>query len=571
MKEAIAILTGGGPAPGMNTVVGSVAKTFLRQGYRVIGLHEGYTGLFNPSPRTVDIDYPMADGIFNQGGSFLQMSRFKPKDSDFENNFNLKFFTDNNIKLLVTVGGDDTASTANRIAKFLEAKKYPIANIHVPKTIDNDLPLPKGTPTFGYESAKDKGAVIARAVYVDARTSGNWFVLAAMGRSAGHLAFGIGEACHYPMIVIPEMFDKTEITVEKIVNLVISSIIKRKIMGMDYGAAVISEGVFHALSDEEIRKSGIHFTYDEHGHPELGKVSKAHIFNEMIEKKFKELGLKVKSRPVELGYEIRCQTPIAYDLTYCSELGIGVHKLFAEGKTGCMVYVDSEGNVSPLYLKDLQDPTTGKIPPRLVDIKSDKFSSVVETILNAITPADYEAAKQYVSKIYGLDTNRARTAVDVTTYEDSEDDEYNIVLKKKGWKYEYSVDVKINSGEINQSAISEEDKWISASDASYRKGIERKYLRTVQQMMDKIAPNQPIKSIYGISRFDTQNLLLYGEITYYVRSEDGVTYVIKYAPSDKCLTGVFVHKDFHELWQQMKREKKQDQKEGINTIIEKCY
>ena len=76
MKEAIAILTGGGPAPGMNTVVGSVAKTFLRQGYRVIGLHEGYTGLFNPSPRTVDIDYPMADGIFNQGGSFLQMSRF---------------------------------------------------------------------------------------------------------------------------------------------------------------------------------------------------------------------------------------------------------------------------------------------------------------------------------------------------------------------------------------------------------------------------------------------------------------------------------------------------------------
>ena len=298
MKDAIAILTGGGPAPGMNTVVGSVAKTFLRKGYRVIGLHEGYTGLFNPSPRTVDIDYPMADGIFNQGGSFLQMSRFKPKDSDFENNFNLKFFTENNVKLLVTVGGDDTASTANRIAKFLEAKQYPIANIHVPKTIDNDLPLPMGTPTFGYESAKDKGAVIARAVYVDARTSGNWFVLAAMGRSAGHLAFGIGEACHYPMIVIPEMFDKTEITVEKIVNLVISSIIKRKIMGMDYGAAVISEGVFHALSDEEIKKSGVHFTYDEHGHPELGKVSKAHIFNEMVEKKTKALGLKVKSRPV---------------------------------------------------------------------------------------------------------------------------------------------------------------------------------------------------------------------------------------------------------------------------------
>ena len=396
-NEAIAILTGGGPAPGMNTVVGSVAKTFLQKGYSVIGLHKGFTGLFREAPATENITFLKADEIFNLAGSFLRMSRFKPSDEDFEKRFNWQFFTENNIKLLVTIGGDDTASTANRVAKFLEEKRHPIANIHVPKTIDNDLPLPDCAPTFGYESAKDKGAVIARAVYVDARTSGNWFVMSAMGRSAGHLAFGIGEACHYPMIVIPEMFDKTEITVEKIVNLVISSIIKRKIMGMDYGAAVISEGVFHALSDEEIRKSGIHFTYDEHGHPELGKVSKAHIFNEMIEMKLKELGLKVKSRPVELGYEIRCQTPIAYDLTYCSELGIGVHKLFAEGKTGCMVYVDSEGNVSPLYLKDLQDPTTGKIPPRLVDIKSDKFSSVVDNIINAITPADYEAAKQYVA------------------------------------------------------------------------------------------------------------------------------------------------------------------------------
>ena len=357
MKEAIAILTGGGPAPGMNTVVGSVAKTFLAKGYRVIGLHYGYSGLFNPSPRYEDLTFTQADYIFNQGGSYLTMSRFK----------------------------------------FLEAKHSPIANIHVPKTIDNDLPLPAGTPTFGYQSAKEGGTVIGRAVYNDARTSANWFVVAAMGRSAGHLAFGIGSACHYPMIVIPEMFNKTEITVEKIVNLVVSSIIKRKIMGIDYGVAMISEGVFHALSDEEIKKSGIHFSYDEHGHPELGKVSKAHIFNEMLENKLKELKIKVKSRPVEIGYEVRCQTPIAYDLVYCSELGMGVYKLFSEGKTGCMVYISQDGFVSPLYLKDLQDPATGKIPPRLVNIDSDKIQQVIDNLMNYITPADYEAAKAYVA------------------------------------------------------------------------------------------------------------------------------------------------------------------------------
>ena len=396
-KGNIAILAGGGPAPGMNTVVASVAKTFLQKGYGVIGLHQGFKGIFSKTQSTENITFLLADGIFNRAGSFLRMSRFKPSDEDFEKNFNLDFFRENNIKLLVTVGGDDTASTANRVSRFLAAKEYPIANIHVPKTIDNDLPLPDGTPTFGYESAKDKGAVIGRAIYVDARTSGNWFVMSAMGRSAGHLAFGIGEACHYPMIVIPEMFNKTRITIDKIISLIVSSIVKRRIMGMDYGAAIISEGVFHELDEEEIAKSGIHFTYDAHGHPELGKVSKACVFNELLDRKLEELNLPVQTRPVELGYEIRCQTPVAFDLTYCSELGIAVYKLFRDGKTGCMVYVDNCGNVAPLYLKDLQDPATGKIPPRVVDITSDRFKTVVENILLAITPNDYEAARAYLA------------------------------------------------------------------------------------------------------------------------------------------------------------------------------
>ncbi|MBR2428612.1 MAG: 6-phosphofructokinase [Alistipes sp.] len=396
MKEAIAILTGGGPAPGMNTVVGSVAKTFLAKGYRVIGLHYGYSGLFNPNPRYEDLDMFRVDYIFNQGGSYLTMSRFKPSNEDFQKNFNLDFFKENNIKLLVTVGGDDTASTANRIAKFLEEKQYPIANIHVPKTIDNDLPLPAGMPTFGYQSAKNAGAVIGRAVYNDARTSANWFVVAAMGRSAGHLAFGIASACHYPMIIIPEMFNKTKITIDKIISLIVSAIVKRKLLNMDYGAAMVSEGVFHALDEEEILKSGIHFSYDDHGHPELGKVSKAEMFNTLLEKRCKELGIKVKSRPVEIGYEVRCQTPCAFDLVYCSQLGMGVYKLFSEGKTGCMVYISQEGYVSPLYLRDLQDPETGKIPPRLVDINADKIHQVIDNLMHYITEDDYEAAKAYL-------------------------------------------------------------------------------------------------------------------------------------------------------------------------------
>lgn len=396
MKEAIAILAGGGPAPGTNTVIGSVAKVFLNAGYRVIGLHEGYKGLFREDARCEDISFRMADDFFCRGGSYLQMSRFKPTPEDFENRFRLDFFTQNNVKLLVTIGGDDTASTANRIARFLREKQHPISNIHVPKTIDNDLPLPGGLPTFGYESALDKGSVIGQAVYADARTSGNWFIMVSMGRSAGHLAFGIGEACQYPMIIVPEMFDRTEITLCKIVDLVISSILKRKLLGLDYGVAVISEGVFHALKSEEISNSGLFFSFDEHGHPELGKLSKSHLFNDIIEKRVKEMGMSVKTRPVEVGYEVRCQHPVATDLIYCSELGLGVYKLFREGRTGCIVYVDKTGAVNCLELAQVQDPVTGKIPPRLLDINSDRFRAVTGGLMSYITPADYAAASKLV-------------------------------------------------------------------------------------------------------------------------------------------------------------------------------
>lgn len=392
MIKAIAILCGGGPAPGINTVIGSVAKVFLKDGYRVIGLHEGYKSLFSSEPRMVDIDFAFADDIVKKGGAALQMSRHKPKDADF----NTDFFVKNNVKLLVTIGGDDTASTANRISKYVSSQGVKLQNIHVPKTIDNDLPLAEGSPTFGYHTAKEEGVRIASTVYEDAKTSGNWFVISAMGREAGHLAFGIGAACHFPMIIIPEMFNKVNVTFDRILKLVISAMVKRQILGIGYGAAIISEGVFHFMTDDEIKNCGINFSYDDHGHPELGNVSKAHIFNTLLQQKLKELNLDIKCRPVELGYELRCVRPIAFDLMYCSLLGIGVKQLFDQGLSACMVTSDPKGDIAPLYLKDVEDEN-GKIKPRLVNMESQKADLIFNHALQYIEKSDYEAAKKYVS------------------------------------------------------------------------------------------------------------------------------------------------------------------------------
>ena len=390
MKKSVAIMCGGGPAPGINTVISTLAKTFLKDGYDVIGVHHGYKGLLSDDPSLVFFDFHRADRIFSLGGSTLIMSRFKPKDIDFK----ADFFKKHNVKLLVTIGGDDTASTANRLTKYVNSQDLDVAHVHVPKTIDNDLPLPDRNPTFGFHTAKDEGVRIGNTVYEDARTSENWFVMAAMGRSAGHLAFGIASACHYQMMIIPEMFNKTNITFEKIINMIISSIVKCKIQGIEYGVALVSEGVFHFMEEEEIINSGINFTYDDHGHPELGNVSKSHIFNYLLQVKLKELGLDIKSRPVELGYELRCCKPIAFDLTLCTLLGIGVKTLFDQGISGCIVSANSKGDITPLFLKDFED-NEGKIPPRLVDINSEMAQLFINNLFY-IKEKDYKEAKKYL-------------------------------------------------------------------------------------------------------------------------------------------------------------------------------
>lgn len=390
MNKTVAIICGGGPAPGINTVISTVAKLFLRDKFRVIGIHEGYKGLFSVIPSIIEFDYSIADKIFNKGGSILHMSRFKPSSKDMS----INFFIENNVKLLVTIGGDDTANTANRVTQFLKKNHIDISNIHVPKTIDNDLPLPGRNPTFGFHSAKDQGVKIGNIIEEDARTSQSWFVISAMGRSAGHLAFGIGTSCHFPMIIIPELFYNTKPTVKKIINLIISSIVKRKIEGINYGVAIISEGVFHVLDINELKELGLKFSLDNHGHPELGTISKSTIFNQLLQKELGNQNLDIRTRPNDLGYELRCCNPIGFDLTLCTLLGTGVYNFFKEGKSGCIVAANSDGELMPLYLNELQDEN-GKILPRMVNIHSD-FSKSCLMNLQFLSKEDSNEASIYL-------------------------------------------------------------------------------------------------------------------------------------------------------------------------------
>lgn len=389
-KKTVAILCAGGPAPGINTVVATITKRFLSDGYRVIGLNHGYSTLFKEVQNYIELTYEIADRIYLKGGSYLKMSRYKPNKEEF----NGRFFKKENIKLLVTIGGDDTASTANRISLFLEEHHVNIQNIHVPKTIDNDLPLPTGIFTFGFQTAKDEGTRLAKTILEDARSNDSWFVVSAMGRTAGHLALGIGNACHYPMIIIPEMFNKSKITFDNIMKLIISTMVKRKMMGINFGGVIISEGIFHYIDEEDIKNSGIIFSYDDHGHPELGLLSKSHIFNQLLEVELKKLNLKIKCRPVEIGYATRCVDPIAFDLRFCTTLGNAVKELYDNGDTRCIVISTPQGEYQALSMSDISDDE-GIIAPRLVNMQSQETKSIMKSF-ETLTTNDLDAAKTYL-------------------------------------------------------------------------------------------------------------------------------------------------------------------------------
>src|SRR5207253_3454244 len=149
------------------------------------------------------------------------------------------------VTMLVTIGGDDTAYSASQV--YLRAGGG-IRVAHVPKTIDNDLPLPAGVPTFGFETARHLGVAIVRNLAEDARTTSRWYLIVSMGRASGYLALGIGKAAAATLTIIPEEFRGRQVKIDELCDIILGSIIKRASAGTHYGVVVLAEGLIGAIA-----------------------------------------------------------------------------------------------------------------------------------------------------------------------------------------------------------------------------------------------------------------------------------------------------------------------------------
>ena len=369
IKNVVAIVCGGGPAPGINSVISAVTNEATRHGWDVLGIYDGFSRLARGEKNYIRLDAKNVSRIHLTGGCILKMSRFNPTKKESDLRAVVETLTELEVTHLVTIGGDDTAYSSTAVSEYARKVGRTINVVHVPKTIDNDLPLPEGIPTFGFETARAFGTTEIENLMEDARTSNNrWYFTIAMGRTAGHLALGMGRSAGAALTIIPEEFPQEKIPMQQVVDIITGSIVKRYLTGKNYGVAVIAEGVIEKIAPEDFSALGAVVT-DEHGHIRYSELDFGEILKQSVLKEIKRLGLNISIIDKEIGYELRCAPPIAYDIDYARSLGYEAAQFLMRGDTGALITIQDNQAV-PMRFEDIRDPETGKTRVRRVNISS---------------------------------------------------------------------------------------------------------------------------------------------------------------------------------------------------------
>lgn len=367
--DTLAILVGGGPAPGINSVIASATIEAINSGLRVVGLYDGYRHIAQgKSDRIVELTLDSVETVHTRGGSILRTSRTNPAKDEATLQNCVKALGDLNVRYLVAIGGDDTTYGATQIAKMTQGK---IGVATVPKTIDNDLPLPDNAPTFGFETARSVATNVVESLLEDARTTERWYIVIGMGRKSGALALGMCKSAGATLAVIPEEFPEGSIDLALVVDAIAGSITKRKAMGHSSGVAVVAEGIAERLAPEQLEKfQGL--TRDSYGHIRLADVPLGAVLRDALRDRLKELDVDIGVVPKDIGYELRCAKPVPFDVEYTRTLGYGAVRYLLEGGSGSLIAL-SGGRVTPLTLEQLQDPQTGRVRVRMVDTDTESY------------------------------------------------------------------------------------------------------------------------------------------------------------------------------------------------------
>jgi 6-phosphofructokinase 1 len=369
-SKKLAILVGGGPAPGINSVISAATIRSTLKKTNVVGLQEGFKGLIKGDlsyarPLTIR-DVERAHFL---GGSILGISRANPTRSEHTLESVVNSLQELDVDKLITIGGDGTAYCAAR----LQAQAKDRLNIvHVPKTIDNDIALPPEIDTFGFQTARHVGVEIVKNLMTDAKTTPRWYFVVTMGRKAGHLALGIGKAAGATLTLIPEEYPEKEGTIplDWLVDTLVCSIIKRRHEGKHYGVVVLAEGIIERLDPDELAQLQ-NIERNDRGYVRLGEFDFGQALKHAVQHRLHAFNLKdVTIIHKDIGYELRCADPIPMDMEYCRDLGYCAAKFVQEGGRNAVVSLQG-GHFIPIPFDEMVGTKGART--RFVDVSSNRY------------------------------------------------------------------------------------------------------------------------------------------------------------------------------------------------------
>ena len=383
MAERLGILVGGGPAPGINGVIASAAIEATNAGLDVVGIYDGYQHLVQGDislVRPLRIDD--VSRVHATGGSLLRTSRTNPAKDEATLARCIDALRALDLRYLVCIGGDDTTTGAAAIA---ERTRPWLGVVSVPKTIDNDLPLPDNAPTFGFETARSVGTALVTNLMEDARTASRWYLAVTMGRRSGSLALGICKAAGATLAVIPEEFHEDHVDLSLLVDTIVGAVIKRRATHRDFGVAVVAEGLIEKLTPRDLAAlPGV--TRDAYDNVRLADIPIGFVLRDAVRRRLAELGLDETVVHKDIGYELRCAPPVPFDLDYTRTLGYGAVRYLVGGGSGALVAL-AGGRLVPVTLDELRDPQTGHIRVRLVDVTTESYQ-VARSYMIRLEPED---------------------------------------------------------------------------------------------------------------------------------------------------------------------------------------
>jgi len=335
----------------------------------VLGIRDGFRWIMEgDTTRVKPLSIDEVSRIHFRGGSHVGTARANPTKNPEQLARTLETLLKLDVSGLITIGGDDTAFSALKLAQMAEGR---LQIVHVPKTIDNDLDLPHGISTFGFQTARHVGVDLLKNLMVDALTTSRWYVVVTMGRKAGHLALGIGKAAGATLTIIPEEFRGRPVRLSTLADILTGAVVKRLGMGRSDGVAVLAEGLAESLDPHELSElEGV--PRDPHGHLRLAEVNLGDMLKREVEKRLASFGIPGTMVAKNIGYELRCADPIPYDMEYTRDLGYCAAQFLMDGGNAAMVSIQN-GRFVPIPFERMLDPATGRTRVRMVDIDSESY------------------------------------------------------------------------------------------------------------------------------------------------------------------------------------------------------